>query len=158
MSTDVKPIPEGHPSVIPSLPIRGAAKAIDFYQRAFGAEEVYRLDMPDGKIGHAEIRIGDSMIMLSDECPEWGSLSPESVGGAPTKICLYVSDADATFQKALDAGAEQVMAVADQFWGDRMGSVKDPFGYTWIVATHVEDVSHEEIARRFQEMLKEGKK
>lgn len=148
MSTQVKPIPDGYHTLTPSLAIRGAAKAIDFYRQAFDAQEIYRLEMPDGKIAHAEIRIGDSPVMMADEFPEWNNFGPETIGGAPTKLRLYVNDVDAVFQKAIDAGATSVMPVENHFWGDRMGSLKDPFGYIWLIATHVEDVSNQEIERR----------
>jgi PhnB protein len=147
----VKPIPEGYHSVTPYLIVRGAAQAIAFYERAFAAEELYRMPMPDGRIGHAELRIGDSRIMLADEHPDVGALSPGSVGGTPVTIHLYVEDVDATFARATAAGARVTRPVADQFYGDRLGVLTDPFGHVWSVATHREDVSEEELRRRAEQ-------
>jgi PhnB protein len=138
-------IPEGYHSVTPSLTVRGGAAALDFYARAFGAKEHYRLPDPAGKIMHAEIEIGNSRLMLSDEFPEWGALAPEpGRGGA---FMIYVPDADAAYKKALAAGATSVQEPTDQFWGDRTARVADPYGYRWALATHVRDVSPEEIAK-----------
>jgi PhnB protein len=145
--------PPGYHSVTPYLTIRDAKAALDFYARAFGAELVLKLDMPDGKVAHAEIRIGDSILMLSEENPEWGNSSPQLLGGSPVHLMIYVADADAACARALAAGAGQVRPVEDQFYGDRSGTVKDPFGYQWTLATHVEDVSTEEAQRRMEAMF-----
>jgi len=144
--------PPGYHSVTPYMSLRDARSALDFYARAFGAELVLKLDMPDGKIAHAEIRIGDSILMLSEENPEWGSSSPQLLGGSPVHLMIYVQDADAAFARALAAGAEQVRPVENQFYGDRSGTLKDPFGYQWTLATHIEDVSTEEAQRRMAAM------
>jgi PhnB protein len=144
-----KPIPEGHRTVTPYLTLKGAAKAIDFYKRAFGAHEEGRMDTPDGKsVVHAEIRIGDSMVMLSDEIPGMGPRSPEALGGTTASIFLYVPDVDAAFKRAVDAGAKAIMPPTDMFWGDRFGKLADPFGHQWAMATHTEDLSDEEIRKR----------
>jgi PhnB protein len=143
-----KAIPEGYHAVTPYLCIKGAARALEFYKKAFDATELIRLAQPDGRIGHSEIRVGDSVIMLSDEFPEIGARSPETVGGSPVTIHLYVEDVDTVFKQAVAAGAKVKRPVADQFYGDRMGGVKDPFGYTWWIATHKEDLSSEEIQKR----------
>ena len=142
-----KAIPDGYSSVTPYLVIDGAAKAIDFYRDAFGAEEVLRLPMGD-KIGHAEIRIGDSHVMLSDEWPDMNLLGPVKRGGSTSSLMVYVEDVDSAFQRALDAGATKERDVQDQFYGDRSGSLTDPFGHRWTLATHVEDVEGEELQRR----------
>jgi PhnB protein len=149
MAATVKPVPEGFHTATPYLIIKGAARAIDFYKKAFGATELMRMADPSGRIRHAEIKIGDSPFMITDEnpdFPEW--LSPESRGGTPVHIYLYVDDVDAVFGQAVAAGAKQLLAVQDQFYGDRSGGVTDPFGHVWYIATHKEDVSPEEIARR----------
>jgi PhnB protein len=148
MATKVKPIPEGYHSVTPYLIVKDAVRALEFYGKAFGAAEVMRMMQPDGRVAHAEIRIGDSHVMLADEHPEIGAKSPESIGGTPVTIMLYVEDVDATVERAVRAGATLTRPVADQFYGDRNGGVTDPFGHSWFVATHVEDVSEEEMARR----------
>jgi PhnB protein len=148
MTSRTKPIPDGYHTATPNLVISNAGKAIEFYKEAFGATECMRLATPDGKVMHAEIRIGDSPIMLSDECPDWNALSPQTIGGTPVSIMLYVEDADAVVNRAVAAGAKLLMPVADQFWGDRCGSVSDPFGHKWTIATHTEDVSPEEISTR----------
>ena len=148
MPNPVKPIPDGYHTVTPYLVLKGAARAIDFYKQAFGATELLRMPRPDGTLGHAEIKIGTSPIMLADEDPAMGACSPESFGGSPVSILLYVEDADALFARAVRAGAKEVRPMADQFYGDRMGGVSDPFGYTWYIATHKEDVSEEEMRRR----------
>lgn len=145
---NVKPIPDGYHSVTPYLIIKGAADAIEFYKKAFGATELFRMPQPDGKVGHAEIKIGDSPIMLSDEAPELGYTSPTTLGGTPVSIMIYVDDVDTIFKQAIAAGGEQQKPVQDQFYGDRSGSLKDPFGHVWHVATHVEDVSPEEMDKR----------
>jgi PhnB protein len=148
MTTAVKPVPDGYHTATPYIICRGAAKAIDFYKQAFGAEELMRLAGPDGKIGHAEIRIGDSPIMLADEHPEMGAVSPQSIGGTAVGILLYVPDVDAVFRRAIAAGATVERPVEDKFYGDRMGGVIDPFGHRWYIGTHKEDLSTEEVTRR----------
>jgi PhnB protein len=148
MTNPVKPIPEGYHSVTPYLIVKDAARAIEFYKRAFGATELLRMAAPGGKIGHAEIKIGDSPIMLADEAPDVGALSPESLGGTPVSILLYVEDVDAVFNQAIAAGAKMQRPVKDQFYGDRIGGLTDPFGHVWYVATHKEDVSPEEMRKR----------
>jgi PhnB protein len=155
MSTpEVKPIPDGYTAVTPYLTVKGAAQAIEFYKNAFGAEEVMRVPGPDGKLMHAEIRIGGAVVMLHDEAPQWRAFSPQTIGDTASSIMLYVDDVDGVFDRALQAGATQLMEVADQFYGDRCGGLKDPFGHKWTVSTHVEDVSAEEIARRMAEMFR----
>ena len=146
--SSVKPIPEGYRSVTPYLCCRNAGAAIDFYKKAFGATEVMRMGAPDGKVGHAEIQIGDSRVMLADEFPEMGFRSPQSLGGSPVMIHLYVGDVDATAETAVAAGAKIVRAVEDQFYGDRGGQLDDPFGHKWYVSTRKEDISSEEMQRR----------
>jgi len=148
MANEVKPIPEGYHSVTPYLIIRGAADAIDYYKKAFGAVELFRMPQPDGKIAHAEIKIGDSPIMLSDEHPDMGFRSPQSLGGSPISILIYVEDVDSVFDRAIAAGGKVDRPVEDKFYGDRAGSLTDPFGHTWHVATHTEDVSPEEMEKR----------
>jgi PhnB protein len=148
MSTEVNPIPEGYHSVTPYLILSGAGDAIAFYKKALGAEEVMRLADPGGKVHHAEISIGDSRIMLADEHPEIQALSPKTVGGSPVSIHLYVEDVDRAVERALAAGATLVRPVADQFYGDRVGGIEDPFGYRWFIATHKENLTIEEIRRR----------
>ena len=150
--TDVKPIPEGYPQVTPYLCVEGANAAIDFYSEVFGATERMRMPAPDGKIGHAELQIGDSVIMLSDEYPEMGQRSPKAFGGSPVTISVYVEDVDAVFERAMKAGAKELRGVEDQFYGDRSGQFEDPFGHKWSVATHVEDVSPDEMNRRAEAM------
>jgi len=142
-----KPIPEGYRSVNVILTVDDGAKAIDFYKQAFGAKEISRLPMGD-KIGHAELQIGDTRIMLNDEFPDHGNLGPKARGGTPVGLLIYTDDVDSAFRKAIDAGGMQTMPVADQFWGDRMGSLTDPFGHKWSIATHVEDVPPEQFAER----------
>jgi PhnB protein len=144
----VKPIPDGYTAVTPYITVKGADEAIAFYKKAFGAEETFRMPAPDGKIAHAEITIGGAHIMLSDESPEWKALSPTTIGDSGSSIMLYLPDVDIVIKRAVDAGATLTMEVADQFWGDRMGSVTDPFGHKWTVATHVEDVAPDEMERR----------
>src|ERR1700674_5333098 len=143
-----KPIPEGYHSVTPYLYMKGAARAIEFYKEAFRATERMRITQPDGRVGHAELQIGDSVIMLADEFPEMGVRSPESLGGSPVSIHLYVEDTDAMFKQAVAAGATVKRPVADQFYGDRLGGIVDPFGHTWWISTHKEDLSSEEIVKR----------
>ena len=143
-----KPIPEGHHSVTPYLAVEDAAKAIEYYKKAFGANERMRMETPDGKIGHAELEIGDSLVMLSDPFPQSTVRPPKELGGTSAGVFLYVEDVDAVVRQAVEAGATITMEVADQFWGDRFGSIKDPFGHSWSLATHVEDVPPEEMAER----------
>lgn len=144
-------IPDGYHSVTPYLVVDGAAKAIEFYKKAFGATEVMRMPDPKGRIGHAEMKIGNSHIMLADEFPEMGFRGPTSLGGAAVSLMVYVDDADAVFKKALSNGAQEVQAMKDQFYGDRSGTLKDPFGHVWTIATHVEDVPPAEMERRASE-------
>jgi PhnB protein len=145
----VRPIPEGFHSVTPYLSIKGASQAIDFYKKAFGAKERYRMADTDGKtVAHAEIIIGNSIIMLSDEMPQHGNQSPITLKGTPVNLIIYVEDADSVFKSAVDAGATITMPIADQFYGDRAGSVQDPFGHRWMIMTHKEDVSPEEMQKR----------
>jgi PhnB protein len=152
----VKPIPDGYHTATPYLIVKGAAAAIDFYKKAFGAAEVLRLGGPDGRIGHAEIKIGDSMIMLADEFPEMGARSPQTIGGTPVTMCLYVENVDARFNQAVAAGGKVQRPIKDQFYGDRSGTLEDPFGHVWTIATHKEDVTPEEIERRFAASMKQG--
>jgi len=147
MSSNVKPIPDGYHTVTPYLIIKGAGDAIDFYKRAFGATELFRMDH-EGKIGHAEIKIGDSPIMLADEHPEMGHKSPQTLGGSPVSILLYVEDVDALFNQAVAAGGKIDRPLEDKFYGDRGGSLTDPFGHIWHIATHKEDVTPEEMEKR----------
>jgi PhnB protein len=156
MAKQVKKIPDGYTAVTPYLTIKGAAKAIEFYKKAFGAEEVLRLDMPDGKIAHAEISIGGARIMLHDENPQWKALSPQTIGDTGSSLMLYVNDADAVVKRAAEAGATVTMEVADQFYGDRCGNINDPFGHKWSIATHREDVELDEIKRRAAKMFEKG--
>lgn len=148
MTSTVKPIPEGYPSLTPYLIVDRAAEAIEFYRKAFGASERMRMPAPDGKIGHAEIEIGDSRVMLADEFPEMGVRGPKAIGGTPVRLHVYVEDVDVVVSRALAAGAKQVRAVEDQFYGDRSGGFEDPFGHVWHVATHIEDVAADELQRR----------
>jgi PhnB protein len=150
--TKPKPVPEGMRSVTPHLICAGAADAIEFYKKAFAAVEVARLPGPGGKLMHAMIRIGDSAVMLVDEMPEWGALGPKSLKGSPVTVHLYVENADATVERAVKAGAKVTMPLADQFWGDRYGKLEDPFGHHWSVATHVRDVSVEEMQQAMKKM------
>ena len=144
----VRPIPEGYHSLTPYLILSAASDAIAFYKKALGASEVMRLDDPGGKIHHAEISIGDSRIMLADEHPEIGALSPKTIGGSPVSLHLYVEHVDAAVERAVAAGAKLIRPVADQFYGDRVGGIEDPFGYRWFIATHKEDLTMDEIRRR----------
>ncbi len=155
MKTKVKAIPEGWNSLTAYISVKGAEEAITFYKKAFGAKETGRLTMPDGTIGHAELEIGDSKIMLAEENEQWGNLSPKTVGGTPVSLCLYVEDVDAVFAKAIQEGAtvSGEMEVKDQFYGDRVGGFIDPFGHKWSVMTHIEDVSFEEMQERMNAMF-----
>jgi PhnB protein len=162
MARTVKHVAEGFHTVTPALMVRDAERAIEFYKRAFAAEEVLRMPGPGGRgIGHAEIRIGDSMIMLSDEWPGSGISAPQALGGTTGSLHIYVADVDAAFKRAVDAGAKVLMPVADMFWGDRYGKVTDPFGHIWGLATHKEEVPPEELNRRaeafYARMAKEQK-
>ncbi len=153
MKSDVKPIPEGYQAITPYLTVHDAAKAIDFYKEAFGAEERHRMTLPDGKsVAHAELKIGDSIFMLSDEMPGQ-SCEPSAVGESCVGFYLYVNDVDDVFERAVAAGATVKEPLKDQFWGDRVGKIADPSGHVWMLATHIEDVSPEELRRRGQEMF-----
>lgn len=155
MTSNVKPIPEGYHSLTPYLIVRNAAGAIDFYKEAFGAQELFRMPAPGDRIGHAELQVGDSRVMLADEHPEIGAVGPETRGGSTVGMMLYVEDVDTVVSRAVNAGAKLDRPVENQFYGDRMGSLTDPFGHQWHVATHVEDVSAEEMQRRSEAMRKE---
>jgi len=149
----VKPIPEGYHTLTPFLTVRNAERAIEFYKQAFGAKERGVAKGPDGKVMHAEIMIGDSIIMLADEFPEFGSLSPQAVGGSPMGLHIYIENVDAAFDRAVKAGAQVEMPVMDQFWGDRYGKLKDPFGHKWSIATHIKDMSADEMKRSMDEAM-----
>ena len=148
MAKPTNPVPAGYHTATPYMIVNGAAKAIEFYKNAFGATELMRIAQPNGKIGHAEIKIGDSPIMLADEYPEMGARSPQSLGGSPVSIMLYVDKVDAVVKKAVAAGARVVRPVEDKFYGDRSGTLEDPFGHQWHISTHQEDVAPEEIKKR----------
>lgn len=148
MSTKIKPIPDGFHSITPYLTVTGGAAALDFYKRAFGAQERFRMGGPDGLIGHAEIVIGDSIIMLADEMPACGNQSPQTLRGTPVSLLLYVEDVDASFKRATDAGAIVKQPLENKFYGERAGCVVDPFGHLWTLMTHIEDVSPEEMEKR----------
>jgi uncharacterized glyoxalase superfamily protein PhnB len=149
--------PEGVPALGPHITVKDAAKAIDFYVKAFGAKEAMRMPGPDGKIMHASLKIGDSTLMLNDEYPEWGSRGPQSIGGTPVALALYVPDVDKTVNDAVAAGAKITLPVADMFWGDRYGKILDPFGHDWEIMTHKEDLSPQEIAERGKKAMAEMK-
>jgi len=151
----VQPIPKGYNVLTPYINVKNAHEAIEFYKKAFGAKEVGRITMPDGSIAHAEIEIGDSKIMLAEENEQWGNKSPQTLGGSPVSLCLYVEDVDAVFTRALSEGAKVTgeMEVKDQFYGDRAGSLTDPFGHHWSIMTHIEDVSFEEMQKRSDAMF-----
>jgi PhnB protein len=153
-----KAIPEGYHSITPYLIVKGGAKAIDFYKQAFAAAEIMRMPTPDGQIGHAEIKIGDSVIMLADEHPTMGYRSPQSLGGTGVSLMLYVDRVDDVFKRALGVGAKELQALTDKFYGDRSGTLEDPFGHMWTIATHVEDVAPEEMRRRAEKFMKEQAK
>jgi PhnB protein len=144
----VEKVPEGYHTLTPYLAVENAADAIEYYKKAFGAEEKFRMDAPGGKIGHAELQIGDSHVMLSDPFPQSSTKAPTEIGAATGSIFMYVEDVDAVVKQAVDAGATVTMEVADQFWGDRFGTITDPFGHIWSIATHIEDVPPEEMAER----------
>jgi PhnB protein len=148
MTAKAKPIPEKYHTVTPYLIVHDAVQAIEFYKRAFGAVELFRMAGPGGKVGHAEIRIGDSNVMLADEHPEMGARSPRSIGGSPVSMLVYVENVDAFFNQAVSAGAKVVRPIENKFYGDRSGGLEDPFGYQWFIATHIEDLSPEELQRR----------
>ena len=148
----VKPIPDGYHTATPYLIVKGAAEALEFYKRAFGAEERMRCPMPDGRMGHAEIQIGDSVVMLADEFPEFEAKGPASLGGTPVGIRLFVTDSDAVYKRAVAAGAKVLRPIQDQFYGDRSGTVTDPFGHQWTIATRTRDVPLEEIERAMKAM------
>ena len=147
MANKAAAIPKGYHTVTPSLFVAGAAKAIDFYKKALGAEELMRFPGPDGKIMHAEIKVGDSIIMLADEMPDMGGRSPKSIGGTPVSFFVYGENVDAAWKRAVDAGAREVQPLADQFWGDRTGCLEDPFGHHWWLAQHIEDLTPEQIRK-----------
>lgn len=147
MAKQAQAIPKGYHTVTPSLAVDGAAKAIDFYKKALGAEERMRFPGPDGKIMHAEIQIGDSVIMLADEMPDQGGKSPKSLGGTPVGFFVYRDNVDAAWKRAVDAGAKVIMPLADQFWGDRTGCLEDPFGHRWWLAQHIQDLTPEELQK-----------
>ncbi len=159
MKTNVKPIPDGFTAITPYLSVRNAQAAIEFYKKAFGATEIGRISMPDGSVAHAELEIGGARIMLADENKEWGNLSPQTLGGTASGICLYVENVDEVFARALHEGAkvEGEMEVKDQFYGDRSGSLLDPFGHKWMIMTHIEDISFEDMQKRTNEMFSVSK-
>jgi PhnB protein len=152
----VKPIPDGYPRVSPYLVVDDATKAIEFYTQVLGAAERVRMPAPGGKVGHAEIEFGDSIVMLADEFPEMGAVSPKTVGGTPVTIGVYVEDVDKTFDAAVQAGAKALRPVENQFYGDRAGQIEDPWGHRWSLHTHIEDVPPDEMAKRAQEMMGGG--
>ena len=157
MTNKVKSIPEGYHSITPYLSMKNADKAIEYYKKAFGAKEIGRISMPGGIVGHAEIEIAGSRFMLAEEMPEWGNKGPQTLGGTPVGICLYVEDVDAVYKKAIDAGAkvDGNMEPKDQFYGDRTGTLVDPFGHKWTIATHIEDVSFAEMQKRSDKLMAE---
>ncbi|HTW22830.1 MAG TPA: VOC family protein [Candidatus Baltobacteraceae bacterium] len=155
MAKHVNAIPQGYHSVTPYLSVHNAAQALEFYKRAFGAHEVMRTNGPQGSVAHAEIKIGDSIVMLAEESASSGLRSPQSLGATTASIFLYVNDVDSTFKQAVSAGAKSQQPVADMFWGDRYGRLTDPFGHSWSIATHIEDVSPDEMNRRAQEATKQ---
>jgi PhnB protein len=150
-----KPIPAGYHTLTPSIIVSDAVEAIEFYKKALGAQEQDRFEGPGGEIMHATIKIGDSLLMLSEENPTWNTQSPKTLGGTPSGIFVYVENVDQAFEKAVKAGAQVIMPVMNQFWGDRMGAFFDPYGHKWNIATHVQDLTNEEIQRRGQEFMKE---
>jgi len=153
-----KPVPEGYHTITPFLTVRNAARAIEFYKQAFGAEERGVMKDPDGKVMHAELKIGDSIIMLSDEFPDYGALSPESIGGSGMGLHIYLDGVDAAFDRAVKAGAHVEMPVMDQFWGDRYGKLTDPFGHKWSIGTHIKDMSMDEMKRGMDEAMAKAHK
>lgn len=151
-----KPIPDGYHTVTPYLIVQGAARALEYYKEAFGASELFRMEGPDGSIGHAEIKIGDSPVMLADESPEMGFRGPKTLGGAAVSMMIYVDDVDTAFPRAIAAGGKELRPVQDQFYGDRSGTLEDPFGHVWTIGTHTEDVSPEEMKKRSEAMYGQG--
>ncbi len=152
----VSPIPEGYHTVTPYLILKNAAAAIEFYKKALGAVELFRMEAPGGKIGHAEIRIGDSPVMLADEYPDMGYKGPESLGGTSVSLMVYVADVDKVYRQAIAAGGKELRPLQNQFYGDRSGTLSDPFGHMWTISSHVEDVSEEEMAKRAEAAMKEA--
>ena len=152
----VSPIPEGYHTVTPYLILKNAAAAIEFYKRALGAVELFRMEAPGGKIGHAEIKIGDSHVMLADEYPDMGYKSPESLGGTAVSLMVYVDDVDKIYPRAIAAGGKEMRPLQNQFYGDRSGTLTDPFGHVWTISSHVEDVSEEELAKRAEAAMKDA--
>lgn len=152
----VSPIPEGYHSVTPYLILKNTAAAIEFYKKAFGAVELFRMEAPGGKIGHAEIKIGDSHVMLADEYPDMGYKGPESLGGTSVSLMVYVDDVDKIYPQAIAAGGKEMRPLQNQFYGDRSGTLSDPFGHVWTISTHVEDVSEEEMAKRAEAAMKQA--
>ena len=150
----VKPIPDGYHTVTPYIIVKGAAEALAFYAKAFGAKEILRMPMPDGSIAHAEFKIGDSPIMIGEENPQWGAKSPKSLGGTPFGMCIYVADCDAAFKQAVAAGATVERPVVDQFYGDRSGTVVDPYGHKWTIATHKVDMTPDQMQKAMSEWMK----
>ena len=153
MNQNVKSIPTGYHTITPNITVRDAAKAIDFYKNAFGAQEVMRMAGPGGKVMHAEMTIGDSKFMLGDEMPEMGNKGPKSYGGSPVSFYVYVENVDNAWKKAIGAGGKQVMPIEDMFWGDRTGRLEDPFGHTWVLAQHVKEVTPEEMKKAGEEFM-----
>lgn len=155
MATKVSSTPKGFNTLTPYINIKGALEAVEFYKKAFGAKEIGRITMPNGSLAHAELQIGDSRFMLAEENPQWGNVSPQTLGDSPVALCIYVDDVDAVFAKALKEGAKVTgeMEVKDQFYGDRAGSLTDPFGHKWSIMTHIEDVSYEEMQKRMDSMF-----
>jgi PhnB protein len=153
----VLPVPKGYHTLTPGLVVKDAEKAIDFYKRAFGAQEQYRMPGPDGRVMHAEIKVGDSVFMLGEENPQHHARSPQTLGGSPVSLNLYLDNADATFKQAVDAGAKALQPVENMFWGDRYGKVEDPDGHTWGLCTRVEDLTPEEISKRGHEQMAKKK-
>ncbi|HEX3233433.1 MAG TPA: VOC family protein [Gemmatimonadales bacterium] len=153
MAQKAQAIPKGYHTVTPSIVVAGAAKAIDFYKKALGAQELTRFPGPDGKIMHAEIKVGDSIIMLTDEMPEHGSRGPRQIGGTPVSFFVYGENVDAAWKRAVDAGAKEIMPLVDQFWGDRTGCLEDPFGHHWWLAQHKEDLTPEELQQRGEQFF-----
>ena len=149
----VKPIPEGYHSVTPYLIVKNSAEAIEWYKTALGATEKMRLPGPDGSLMHAEFQVGDSVVMMAEENPQMGAIAPATLGGSPVSICLYVEDVNAAFPKAIAAGATELRPLQDQFYGDRSGTLKDPYGHTWTIASHIEDLTDAEIEKRMGEMF-----
>jgi len=147
MAKNAPPVPRGYHTVTPSLFVAGAAKALEFYKKALGVEELMRFEGPDGKIMHAEFKVGDSIVMLADEMPEYGGKGPKSIGGTPVSFFVYGENVDAAWKRALDAGAKEIQPLADQFWGDRTGCLEDPFGHHWWLAQHIEDLTPEQIRK-----------